>query len=107
MNYDASQVGVPFLRAYAIRIDYPDNKQPPVVVVEQAMAVKLADGTVRKLEEVDPLNITVDLANEATMPIPLVSPEDGKELGASTTLQATFLSILAIVRKNQLATYGA
>lgn len=107
MNYDASQVGVPFLRAYGIRIDYPDGGQPPVVVVEQAMAVKLADGTIRKLEDVTPLNIAIDMANEGTVPIPLVSPEDGSQLGANTTLQGTFLSILAIIRKSQNAVYGA
>lgn len=106
-NYDASQVGVPFLRAYDIRISYPDNGQQPVVVVEQAMAVKLADGTIRKLEEVTPLNITIDLAGEGTVPIPLVSPDTGSPLGANTTLQGTFLSILAIIRKNQIAAYQA
>lgn len=107
MNYDASQVGVPFLRAYGIRIDYPDGGQPPVVVVDQAMAVKLADGTIRKLEDVTPLNIAIDMVNDATTPIPLVSPDTGALLGANTTLQGTFLSILAVIRKNQLAVYGA
>lgn len=105
MNYDASQVGVPFLRAYGIRIDYPDGGQPPVVVVEQAMAVKLADGTIRKLEDVTPLNIAIDMVNEGTVPIPLVNPEDGSPLGPNTTLQGTFLSILAIIRKAQTALY--
>lgn len=104
-NYDASEVGVPFLRAYGIRIDYPDGGQPPVVVVEQAMAVKLKDGTIRKMEDVTPLNIAIDLAGEGTVPIPLVSPDTGAPLGANTTLQATFLSILAIIRKNQISSY--
>jgi hypothetical protein len=106
MNYNASQVGVPFLRAYGIRIDYPDAGQPPVVVVEQAMAVKLADGTVRKLEDVPPLNITIDLVNEGVVPIALINPDDNTPLGPNTTLQSTFLSILAIIRKNQVAIYG-
>lgn len=107
MNYDASQVGVPFIRAYGIRIDYPDNGQPPNVVVEQAMAVKLADGTIRKLEDLDPLNIAIDMVNEGTVPIPLVNPEDNTPLGVNTTLQGTFLSILAIIRQHQVALYGA
>lgn len=108
MNYDASQVGVPFIRAYGIRIDYPDNGQPPQVVVEQAMAIKLADGTIRKLDDpVDPLNIAIDLAGDGTTPIPLVNPDTGAPLGPNTTLQGTFLSILAIIRKAQVALYGA
>lgn len=107
MNYDASQVGVPFIRAYGIRIDYPDNGQPPNVVVEQAMAVKLADGTIRKLDDLDPLNIAIDMVNEGTVPIPLVNPEDNTPLGVNTTLQGTFLSILAIIRRAQVAIHGA
>lgn len=107
MNYDASQVGVPFIRAYGIRIDYPDNGQQPNVVVEQAMAVKLADGTIRKLDDLDPLNIAIDMVNEGTVPIPLVNPEDNTPLGANTTLQGTFLSILAIIRRAQVTQYGA
>lgn len=107
MNYDASQVGVPFIRAYGIRIDYPDNGQPPNVVVEQAMAVKLADGTIRKLEDLDPLNIAIDLVGNGTAPIPLVNPDNNAPLGMNTTLQGTFLSILAIIRKAQVALYGA
>lgn len=103
MNYDASQVGVPYVRAYNIRIAYPDNGAMPSVVIEQGFAVKLADGTVRKLEDIAPINISIDLLNDGDKPIPLVNPENGAPLGADTSLNQTFLAILAVVRAKQLA----
>lgn len=106
MNYNASQVGVPYVRAYNIRIAYPDNGALPSVVIEQGLAVKLADGTVRKLDDLSPINVSIDLANDGNDPIPLVSPEDGSALGADTSLNQTFLAILAVVRAKQLAAEG-
>ncbi len=106
MNYDASQVGVPFVRAYRVDISYPDNGVLPSVVIEQALAVKLADGTVRRLENLNPINISIDLANDGNDPIPLVNPENGAALGANTSLNQTFLAILAVIRSKQLAAGG-
>lgn len=106
MNYNASQVGVPFVRAYNIRIAYPDNGILPSVVIEQALAVKLADGTIRKIEDLAPINASIDLANDGNDPIPLVSPEDGSALGANTSLNQTFLAVLAVVRSKQLIAEG-
>lgn len=102
MNYDASQVGVPYVRANKIVIDYPEAPAMPSVVIEQALAVKLADGSVRTLETLAPLNISLDMLNDGNLPIPLVSPEDGSALGANTSLNQTMLAILAVVRSKQL-----
>lgn len=101
-NYNASQVGVPYVRSHKILIDYPDSGQLPTAVIEQSLAVKLADGTVRNLNDLPPLTITIDFAANGTTPIPLVSPEDGSALGANTTLQIAFLNILAVVRQAQV-----
>lgn len=103
MNYDASKVGVPYVRANRIVINYPPAPEMPNVVIEQSLAVKLADDSVRKLEDLPTINVTLDMLNDATDPVPLVSPEDGSPLGADTNLQNTMLSILAIVRKTQNA----
>ena len=103
MNYNASQVGVPYVRANRIVINYPPAPESPNVVIEQSLAVKLANGSVRKLEDMAPINVTLDMLNDATVLVPLVSPEDGSSLGANTTLQGTMLSILALVRQYQNA----
>lgn len=101
MNYDASQVGVPYVRAHKITIHYPDNGQMPWAVIEQSLAVKLADGTVRKIEDIPAIQRSFDLVNDGGLPIPLVSPEAAQPLGADTSLNQVFLQILAVVRQEQ------
>ena len=103
MNYDSSQVGVPYVRVHKIIIHYPDNGQLPWAVIDQSLAVKLADGTIRKIEDLPSLQRAFDLANDGSDPIPLVSPETGAALGADTSLNQVMLAILAVVRKEQLA----
>lgn len=104
MNYNASQIGVPYARAYRIVINYPDNGASPSVNVEQGLAVKLADSVVRKLESLPTLSFTLDMALDGNTAIPLVNPNDATLLGANTTLNNTMLAILAVVRsKQQLA----
>lgn len=102
MNFDASQVAVPYVRANRIVIDYPPAPAMPSVVIEQDLAVKLADGSVRSLEALSPLNISLDMLNDGNLPIPLVNPEDGAALGANTSLNQTMLAILAVVRSKQI-----
>jgi hypothetical protein len=103
MNYDASQIGVPFVRASRIIIDYPDAGQLPSAAVEQTEAVKLADETVRKLRDLPVLSFACDLVGDATTPIPLVHPDTGEVIpGQFTTLQQAFMVILAVIRKHQL-----
>jgi hypothetical protein len=103
MNYVASEVGSPYVRAQRIDIYYPDNGQLPHAIIHQSLAVKLTDGTIRTLEELDPIKATFDLANDGTTPIPLVDPGSALPLGPNTTLQGVMLGILAVVRQRQLA----
>jgi hypothetical protein len=102
MNYDASQVGVPYVRTQKITINYPDAGVAPSAVIEQSLAVRLADGTSRMLEAIAPLCVTFDFATNGTTPIPLVSPDNGAVLGPSIDLQTVMLGILAVVRSEQL-----
>jgi len=100
LNYDPSQVGVPYIRAQRIVITWPDGGQAPAATIEQSWAVKLADGTVRKLADFPQIDATLDFT-QGDAPIPLVNPENAQPLGADTTLNQAFLAVLAIVRKEQ------
>lgn len=101
-NYDASQIGVPYVRAHRIVIEYPDALGIPEATVEQSLAVKLADGAVRKLQDMESMVIRFDFAEHGGDPIPLVSPENGANLGANTTLNMVMLNILAVIRQAQI-----
>lgn len=101
-NYDASQVGVPYVRTHRVIINYPDGGRLPSATIEQCEAVKLADGTVRALGNLPSLDATFDLAEHGTDAIPLVIPENASHLGADTSLNMVMLGILAVVRSEQL-----
>jgi len=103
MNYDASQVGVPFVRAHRIEIDYPDSTGIPEATIHQSLAVVLADGSTRSIQPLAPMLLKLDLKVNGDDPIPLVSPTTAQHLGADTSLNKTFLSILAVVRQAQIA----
>ena len=100
-NFDASQVGVPFVRAHKIEIHYPDNGQMPWATIYQSLAVKLADGVVRKIEDLPEITRSFDMANDGADAIPLVSPVTGAALGPSTSLNQVMLDLLAVVRQEQ------
>ena len=102
MNYNASQIGVPYARAHRIIIDYPDQGQNPAAIIEQSLAVKLADGAVRKLENLPTLSVEFDFAADGATPIPLVSPETAAALGQDTSLNVAMLNVLAVVRSEQI-----
>lgn len=102
MNYDASKVGVPYARAHRITIDYPSEPAIPAVKIEQSLAVKLADGSVVKLQDLDTISVSIDLLRDGRVPIPLVSPDDGSKLGMETSLLQVMLGILAVVRSKQV-----
>lgn len=102
MNYVSTQVGTPYVRAERIDIYYPDNGQLPHAIIHQALAVKLSDGTIRKLESLPSITATFDLAANGNAPIPLVDPSSGSPLGPTTTLNSVMLGILAVVRQRQL-----
>ena len=103
-NYDASVVGVPYVRGTQVVINWPDATGGlPVATVSQSTAVKLADGTVRNLDVLSPIVYELDFVNHGNDPIPLVNPTDGSSLGANTTLNNTMLQILAVIRYAQNA----
>lgn len=101
LNYDASQVGVPYVRVHRLTIEYPDAKSTPTAYAEQSLAVKLADGSVRTLETMQSLAIPLDFGNGDSL-LPLVNPDTGAPLGANTSLNSAFLSVLAVVRDAQI-----
>ena len=104
MNYDASQVGVPYARVHKITILYPDKGMPPSVSLEQSLAVKLADGKVQKIEDMPTLTAQLDMVGNASSPI--VHPDTGAPVGPSTNLQSVLLQILAVVRSIQIQQQG-
>lgn len=101
-NYDASQIGVPYVRANKITILYPDNGGMIQAHIDQTMAVKLADGSVRELQEITSFVINIDLASDGTAAIPIVDPSSGANLGMNTSLNSVMVQILAVIRKHQI-----
>lgn len=101
INYDSSAVGVPYVRAQRITIEYPDRGLPPTVRIEQSLAVKMADGSVRELENKGSFSSSFNMAADGSKPIPLVFPDTGLAIGQNTTLNNTMLAILAVVRNEQ------
>lgn len=102
MNYNASQVGVPYVRASKITISWPDNGGTPSAIVDQTLAVKLADNSVRELEAIKTLTIELDFVNHGADSIPLVDPNTGNPLGANTDLNHVMLHVLAAIRAQQI-----
>lgn len=115
MNYDSSQVGVPYVRAPRINIQYPPpGAGAPYATIEQSEAVKLADGSSRALGSLPTIEATFDLSDQS--PIPLVDPNTGAPLdpgvcaalgqlvaGGNVNLPLVMLCLLAVVRREQLA----
>lgn len=89
-------------------ITWPDSvdNSMPKAELEQTLAVKLADGSIRTLEKMDTLYIPLDFAKEGSDPIPLIDPETAQPLGMNTTLNDTMLDVLATIRKYQIIAQG-
>ena len=103
MNYDATQVGVPFARVSGINIRWPDGAGGiPQAEILQALAVLLKDGTSRHLEALQTLQIPLDLKSHGDDPIAIVHPATGLPLGPMTSLNTAFLHVLAIARHFQI-----
>jgi hypothetical protein len=100
-NYNASSVGVPYIRVPEVSISYTTDFKVNVVA-HQDEAVKLADGSVRVLQRMNPITFTIDLVTQGSETFPLVNPSDGSSLGASVTNTQIMLSILAAIRAKQL-----
>ena len=106
-NYNASTVGVPYVRVNNININYlPDMKAH--VTFNQVMAVELADGSVVELGSTPIPNATfaLDMVSEINNSYPLVDNVTGANLGASMTLGQVLVGVLAIIRQNQLTING-
>jgi hypothetical protein len=101
-NYNASQIGVPYVRASRIIINYPDAGVLPSAYVEQSSAIKLADGTIREIDTMNVLKWNIDLVNHGNDPIPLVDPTTGNALGSNTTYNNLMVQLLAAIRAEQL-----
>lgn len=116
MNYDSSQIGVPYVRAPQINIQYPPpgSGASPYAAIAQTEAVKLADGTSRALGSLPTIEATFDLTDQG--PIALVDPDTGAALSPATcaalgqlvasgnvNLPLVMLCLLAVVRREQLA----
>jgi hypothetical protein len=106
-NYNASQIGEPYVKARRITI-FDEPGEPTQAIVEQALCVLLKDGTRRILEARPTLTINLDLANAGNTPIQLVDPSTGAVIpGQFATLIQTELGILAVIRQAQLAADAA
>ena len=104
-NYNpSSPVGVPYVRAHRVTIEWPDRGLVPWFVIEQSLAVRLADDSIRQIEVLPTLRGTMDLANDGDDAIQVVHPETGAEItGMTTSLNQAFLAVLAVVRQAQIA----
>jgi len=103
VNYNNTAVGVPYVRGTQVVIDWPDAAGGPTkATVSQCTAVRLADGSIRNLDVLAPLNVVLDFTNHGNDPIPLVDPSTGANLGANTTLNQTMLGVLAVIRQFQV-----
>jgi hypothetical protein len=104
-NYDpSSPVGVPYVRAHRVTIDWPDRGLLPRYAIEQSLAVRLADESIRQIEVLPTLHGSMDLANDGDTGIQVVHPDTGVDIpGMTTSLNQAFLAVLAVVRQAQVA----
>ena len=108
MNYNTTTVGEPYIRVHRLTINWPDSVQHqlPTATLEQSLAVKLASGEIRTLEEVPTIEVAINLVDDGNTPIPLVDFETGALLGVETTLNQVMLGVLAVIRSRQIVTQG-
>ena len=99
-NYNSTAVGVPYIRACNITIQYPDSGIP-TITIEQEKAVKLADNSIVRIGSIPSIEFSLNIADNTTQ-IPLVDPTSGSNIGLNTTTQMTMLAVLAIIRQQQL-----
>lgn len=101
-NYNASQPAVPFGRVYRLIVEYPDNGVPPHLTIEQGLAVVLADGNVRKIDDLPTLESVINLQDDGNTPIQMVDSVTGEDIpGQTTSFNITFMHMLACIRALQ------
>ena len=103
-NFDSSQVGVPYVRIHNIHIDYPAPGDALVTYFESE-AVKMADGTIRKLQEYAAQQMRITPA-DMQRTIPLVDATTGEALGANVSIHDVMQAILAVLRAHQVERAG-
>lgn len=101
-NYDASKVGVPYVRVSKVTIVYPDNSGQPYAQIEQSSAVKLENGEIRDFEKLGTISVPVDMRNKALEMFPMVNVNTGENMGVETNLKTVMLHVLAAIRNFQL-----
>jgi hypothetical protein len=100
-NYDTTVVGVPYVRIDIIGIEYAGPAQG-AVDMNEVLAVKLADGSITKLQEFGGLTADISPAVFAEV-FPIISPDTGQPIpGQQMTGQQIMLGILAFCRKRQM-----
>lgn len=108
MNYDHSDVGVPYVRINSIKISWPDNEvvgSVPTVDLEQTLSVKLADNSIRIIEKLPTLQAQLDFS-KGEDPVPLRDMTTGNPIGMDTSLNKAMFAVFALVRDHQLKIQG-
>lgn len=99
-NYDASSVGTPYIRVPLIEIRYPNPLTANVRILE-AEAIKLADNSIRELQQLGQHEWTIGPADMGHV-LQLVHPDTGANIpGATMTRQQLMLGLLAEIRYQQ------
>lgn len=103
-NYDSSQVGVPYTRTVRFCVTLPDNGRLPVLTIEQAEAVRMADGAARHLATLPVIDAELNTASAEGLAetFALVHPDTGASLGKAVTLLEVMMGVSAVLRKKQL-----
>jgi len=99
-NYDASQVGRPYVRVPSIQIKYPSPLHA-TVTFQEVEAVVLQDGSVRQIGDLGERSFSVDPGDMDDV-LQLRDPTTGNVIpGATMTVQQLMLGMLAIIRREQ------
>lgn len=100
VNFDASQVGRPYVRVPSIQIRYPEPLHASVTF-QEVEAVVLQDGTVRQIGELGERSFSVKPSDMDDI-LQLQDPTTGAAIpGATMTVQQLMLGMLAMIRREQ------
>ena len=102
LNFDSSQVGVPYSRVMCIGIKYPAPMTAAVEVITQ-MHVKLLDDSHVALGSSETLTFAITPGDFASGTVDLRNPSTGALLGASMSLGALFTGVASLIREKQIA----
>jgi len=103
-NYDASQVGVEYVRVPAFTVDYPTPGNARVEA-QEVLAIKTAGGAIKVTERFStPLAFRIQ-EHQMTETFPLINPETGAALPGNPTMTygQLMVGITSAIRKAQIA----